>query len=193
MKIPVERLDATPQAFEFSADTGWWRSAVAPGPGLPAELPEPFRIVLRGHRMGETDLLLEGTLTGWLELECGRCLARYRHAIREPFRLVLEPAGARAPSEPEAAQALARDGICLGEEIETGWYRGPEIELGPFFAELVSLSLPVQPLCRQDCAGLCSRCGADLNLGPCGCAETHGNSPFAVLQTLRSGRSGGED
>lgn len=193
MKILVERLDATPQAFEFTADTGWWRSHVSPGQDLPAELPEPFRIAVRAHLMGESDVFLEGTLTGALELECGRCLARYRHSIREPFRLVLEPAGSRVPSEPEAAEALARDGLCLGEEIETGWYRGPEIELGPFFAEQVALALPVQPLCREDCAGLCPRCGADLNVGRCGCAETRGSSPFAVLQTLRSERSGGED
>jgi len=29
--------------------------------------------------------------------------------------------------------------------------------------------VPDAPLCRSDCRGLCPRCGADLNAGPCGC------------------------
>ena len=141
--------------------------------------------------MGE-DLYLEGSVEGRLELECGRCLARYGHRLREPFRLVLEPAGSRRPADPEGAEALERDGVCLGEEIEVGWYRGTEIDLGAVLFEVVALALPVKPLCRDECAGLCSRCGVDLNLGPCGCPEIETGSPFAVLKALREGDTGGE-
>jgi len=73
--------------------------------------------------MGE-DLFVAGSIEGAIELECGRCLARYRHALRESFRLVREPAGDRVPSDPESALALSRDGISLRDEIESAWYRG---------------------------------------------------------------------
>jgi uncharacterized protein len=140
--------------------------------------------------MGE-DLVLEGSIEAVLELECGRCLARYRHRLSEPFRLVLEPAGDRTPTEPEAAVALSRDGLCLADDSEMGWYRGSQIQLDSVCLEAISLALPVKPLCRDDCVGLCSRCGADRNQAPCGCDEVTPESPFAVLATLRGGPTEG--
>ena len=192
MRILVERFEETPTELSFEADTAWWRSNVGASPDLPASLDEPLRIGLRGHRMGD-DLLLEGRLDGELALECSRCLARYRQPLREAFRVVLEPAGNRVPADPEGAEALERDGMCLGEDIETGWYRGTEIDLGPFFREVVVTALPVQPLCREDCAGLCPRCGEDRNQVACDCPEFRNPSPFAVLETLRDGLRRGED
>jgi uncharacterized protein len=192
MKILVERLTATPTRFEFEADTGWWRAFMPAHRDLPRELDEPLRFRLQAHSMGQ-DLYVEGCVEGGLELECSRCLARYRHALSEPFRLVLEPAGARQPADPEGAEALARDGVCLGEEIDAGWYRGSEIDLGAIFFEVLALALPVKPLCREECEGLCPRCGADRNRGPCGCSEIENESPFAVLQTLRDGLRQGDE
>lgn len=191
MRIPLDRLADTPTDFSFEADETWWRTHMCPGPELPAELEQPLRIALRAHTMGE-DLYLEGLLDGELPLECGRCLARYGHPLHEPFRVVLEPSGARVPADPEGARALARDGMCLGEDVETGWYRGHEIELASFFHEVVATTLPVQPLCREECAGLCPRCGGDRNLVACECREFEKPSPFAVLEKLRLGRNEGE-
>jgi uncharacterized protein len=191
MKILLERLGDAPTAFEFEAETAWWRAFMPAQRDLPRDLEEPLRVQVQAHCMGE-DLYLEGSVEGRLELECSRCLARYRHRLREPFRLVLEPAGSRRPADPEGAEALERDGVCLGEEIEVGWYRGTEIDLGAVLFEVVALALPVKPLCRDECAGLCSRCGVDLNLGPCGCPEIETDSPFAVLKALREGLTGGE-
>lgn len=191
MRIPLERLKDRPSEHAFQADTAWWRRVASPARELPGALEPPLAVRLHAHRMGE-DLYLEGSVAGSLELECSRCLARYRHGLHEPFRLVLEPAGGREPADPEGARALARDGMCLGEDAETGWYRETEIDLSEFVYEIVALALPVQPLCREDCAGLCSRCGAELSLGPCGCSEIEPDSPFAVLAVLREGSGKGE-
>jgi len=185
MKLFVEQLTATPTEFCLEADPGWWRDAVA-RPSEDAESFEPDRIdlQLRAHRMGQ-DVFIEGTAEGGVRLECSRCLARYRHVLRETFRLILEPAGDRLPADPEAAEALARDGVCLGDEIEAGWFRGDQIDLGEFFREVVSLALPVKPLCSEECAGLCPRCGANLAEKDCGCGEVNVDSPFAVLAALK--------
>jgi uncharacterized protein len=191
MKLLVERLSSTPTRFHFEADSAWWAALRPREAGLPTQLALPLAFELSAHCMGH-DLYLEGSAAGELELECSRCLARYRHGLREPFRLVLEPAGARVPADPEAAQALARDGMCLGSDLETGWYRGSEVHLGHFFLEVIALALPVKPLCREDCPGLCSRCGADLGQGPCGCSDARPDSPFAALAALRTGLRGGK-
>lgn len=220
MKILVDRLKGTPTDFRFEPDDPGWAEARDVVPELSGELAETPTASVRAHRMG-ADLYLEGELDGALELECSRCLARYRHPLHEPFRLVLEPAGARVPSEPEAARDLARLGMCLGEELELGWLQGPEIDLRAFLREVVALALPVQPLCREDCRGLCPRCGADRNVEPCRCRpersqEDEGaregkagaepgtrppgereeskrsRSPFAVLEALRRSENEGE-
>lgn len=191
MKILVERLEETPTDIAFEAGAAWWRAWLAGDRSLPQDLQQPFRVTVRAHLMGE-DLYLEGAIAGDLELECSRCLACYRHALHETFRLVLEPAGARVPADPEGAAALARDGLCLEEEIEAGWYRGSELDLGAFLHEMVALALPVKPLCREDCAGLCPHCGADLNQDPCECAGVPADSPFAALAALRKGLDEGE-
>jgi uncharacterized protein len=75
--------------------------------------------------------------------------------------------------------------------LETGWFRGSEIHLGSIFVELVSLALPVKPLCREDCPGLCARCGANLAVAGCDCEEIKSDSPFAVLAGIRDGLARG--
>lgn len=184
MKILVDRLTDSPSAFSFEGDAAWWRGAQPPGSRPPEEVREPLRLTCRAHRMGE-DLYLEGSVEGAVELQCGRCLARYRHALRESFRLVLEPAGNRVPADPEAARALARDGLWLGDDLEAGWFRGSEIRLGALYLEVLSLALPVKPLCRDDCAGLCPHCGVELASASCSCGEVAPSSPFAALADMR--------
>ena len=46
------------------------------------------------------------------------------------------------------------------------------------------LALPTRPLCAEECRGLCPRCGANLNAGPCGCPAGMTDGRLAVLQTL---------
>ena len=190
MKLHVDRLSETPTEVRLEPDAGWWRETCALLPELPAAEPESFHLELRAHRMG-AELYLEGTLVGVAELACGRCARRYRQPLREGLRLVLEPVGERAPTDPEGAATLARDGVWLGEEIESGWFRGPVIDLGSHLREVVALALPVQPLCREECRGLCPRCGVDRNVEKCGCETKPSHSPFAVLAGLKVGSEGG--
>jgi uncharacterized protein len=192
MKIPVNRLTESPFSVAFEGDATWWHSALATESRLPGELAEAVQLFCQAQRIGD-DIQLEGGVGGVVELECGRCLARYRHRFSEEFRFVLEPAGNRVPADPEGAAALSRDGLCLGDELETGWFQGSEIHLGSIFVELVSLALPVKPLCREDCPGLCAGCGANLAVAGGGCEEIESDSPFAVLAEIRDDLARGDD
>lgn len=183
MKLLVDRLGEDPSELEFTGSAAWLASW-AKDPALGDALASPVRFRLRVHFMGD-DLYLEGVAEADFELGCGRCLGRYRQPVREPFRLVLEPAGARVPADPEGALALARDGLVLSEELEAGWYRGSEVELDPFLREVIANGLPQKPLCREECAGLCPSCGIDRNVESCVCQEEQPHSPFAALAGLR--------
>jgi DUF177 domain-containing protein len=59
-----------------------------------------------------------------------------------------------------------------------------ELDLGPLVRDAVVLELPMAPLCRPDCAGLCPRCGANLNEGDCGCVAPR-DPRWANLDVLR--------
>jgi uncharacterized protein len=62
---------------------------------------------------------------------------------------------------------------------------GEVLETEPILLEQLQLNIPMKPLCRPDCAGLCPVCGADLNLGACACPERAGDPRLAALAALR--------
>ena len=64
-------------------------------------------------------------------------------------------------------------------------FDGEQLDLGPMVRELVLMELPLAPLCREDCAGLCPTCGEDRNAGPCGCVAESLDPRWAVLDQLR--------
>lgn len=183
MQLIVDRLTEDPTELTFEGSSDWLRE-LSDDPELSAAVVAPLQFVLRAHTIG-ADLYLDGEAAGSFDLACGRCLKRYRQPVREPFRLVLEPAGSRIPADPEGAESLARDGLVLSDELEAGWFRGPEVLLDRFLREVIAAGLPFTPLCREDCAGLCPSCGTDRNLEPCDCRQERPPSPFAALAGLR--------
>lgn len=61
---------------------------------------------------------------------------------------------------------------------------GDQIDFVPVVREVVLLGLPLAPLCRPDCPGLCPRCGADLATSPCGCDVRARDERWAALDEL---------
>jgi uncharacterized protein len=59
------------------------------------------------------------------------------------------------------------------------------LDLVPLARDAILLNLPLAPLCREDCVGLCPICGADLADGDCGCEEDSGDPRWAALDALR--------
>ncbi|MCF8413058.1 MAG: DUF177 domain-containing protein [Melioribacteraceae bacterium] len=75
----------------------------------------------------------------------------------------------------------------LGED-DNVYYLSPEeskINVKPDLLEFVNLSLPMKILCKEDCKGLCSKCGADLNLVDCNCNKEEINPIWAPLLKLK--------
>jgi len=209
-QIQVERLTEQPDRFEFEASGDWWADREPPSQDALCEIEMPFHFVLTASRLRD-DVLIEGEITGRVGLECSRCAKRYPHVLRDTYRLVLKPSKGREPADPEGERGLAQNGICLGEDLEAGLYRGPVIQLDDFLGEVIALAMPIQPLCDEGCLGICSHCGLDRNgsspsesglekngrggshAGPtaeispvCGCEDEKIESPFAVLASLKN-------
>jgi len=58
------------------------------------------------------------------------------------------------------------------------------IDLGPVVRELAILGIPLHPLCRPGCRGLCSQCGQNLNKGECDCQTDKIDPRLAILKDL---------
>ena len=91
---------------------------------------------------------------------------RFDAALRGPCMRCLEEA---APSTAVDAREVHQPGG--GEDLESPYVEGEELDLRQWAHDALALALPVQVLCRPDCAGLCPTCGADLNADP---GHTHG-------------------
>jgi uncharacterized protein len=101
---------------------------------------------------------LEGELFGTALVDCVRCLKQFPLALTVPFELFAERRGADSRDEDE----LERDAYMR-------FHDGRQLDLTADVRDALLLEVPMAPHCREDCRGLCPRCGADLNEGPCAC------------------------
>jgi uncharacterized protein len=127
--------------------------------GLPEEAwPTPFEVEVEADRSGD-QITVHGTVVTGLEEECARCLTRLRAPLDFGFDLHADRAGTGGKLE----RALTEDDYVI-------FHDGRSLDLDEEVREAALLARPMAALCRPDCRGLCLRCGADLNEGPCGCA-----------------------
>ncbi|HEY0699070.1 MAG TPA: YceD family protein [Micromonospora sp.] len=94
-------------------------------------------------------VLVSGTVTGPVEGECGRCL----RPIRDSLAVEIQELYAYENSTTDATT----------DEDEVGRMQGDLIDLEPTLRDAVVLALPTNPVCRDDCPGLCPECGVHLD------------------------------
>ncbi|MEM7356976.1 MAG: DUF177 domain-containing protein [Acidobacteriota bacterium] len=124
------------------------------------------------------DFLLRATLSYDQELRCMRCLKPVMASVSTDIEFLLQIGSETVDEERELRT----------EELGVLTVSSPEFDTQPLLIEQIQLAVPMKPLCREDCAGLCTRCGADLNDSPCGCAAV-ADPRWAALGALRPGSS----
>jgi uncharacterized protein len=143
-------------------------------PGDTCEGPAIVRADLHVGRSGR-GLLISGSFSGVVALACSRCLEPYHFRAEDRFHLYCET-GAQGP--PAEEHELSDD------ELDVTYLEQGRISTDHLLRENILLSLPVQPLCHEDCRGLCPRCGANLNQGACNCTETRADPRLQALRKL---------
>lgn len=126
----------------------------------------------------EPSWLLSLGLDFRLTAVCDRCLKQFDQAVSASADLVvIRQSGAVGPRQGEAGLESA--------ELEEVELTGEFLESAPLVAEQVVLAWPAHPLCREECAGLCPRCGADRNEGACSCEIGEIDPRWGALAALR--------
>jgi len=173
LHIRIHGIDETPRPFRLESDAAWWEAMRAAFNDREVELIEPFVAELEAYRLG-LRLLFRGRVTGVGRFLCSRCGDPIAVHFSEPLELLLEPA--------QNPALIPEGGIELDpEDLELGRYAGDELDFGPVVQEIVALAWPMQPLCKEDCAGLCSVCGAVRSRQTCTCETRQATRPFAAL------------
>ena len=163
MKTPelVIRLDdIPPEGLEIvlNIDPERLRALVAAEGQTPPAIRTPLTGDLKVTRSDQR-LTLRGSFQVGVEISCDRCLNDTATVVsgRVDESLLL--------AEPGRSGALGDE----DEETESLTAENGQVNIAGLVAEYFWLAWPFRFICRPDCAGLCPRCGADLNDGPCGC------------------------
>ena len=128
-------------------------------------------VKLRASFAGTGEVVARGSVEGMLRQECRRCL----DPVDTPFSSDLTMVFVAERSD---------------EDEESGAYAfeasGSELELGEAVREELILAINPYVVCDPECKGLCSRCGANLNEGPCDCTDDEVDPRWGALRDLKS-------
>jgi len=126
------------------------------------------------RREGDS-FFVDGTIKTVLSLTCSRCASDFLYPVDTFFHCREEP----VESASKEIELYLRD-----SDMDIDHYVGDEVEINTLFREQIILSVPMHPLCKPDCLGLCPRCGQNLNIGRCDCREDEVTNPFHVIKRL---------
>lgn len=162
IKAPREHVERTYEPSAFAGRSEDYRVA--------APVALAFDLEKKGDRCH-----LVGRATTTLELACSRCLEPFAWPVDAAFDLRYAPQTANTG---DGEQEVAED------DLDVAFYEGDTIDLGQLLREQFYLSLPMKPLCRAECLGLCPVCGTNRNTGACGCQPQWEDPRLAPLKGL---------
>ena len=140
------------------------------------DIKEPVTGSFHVRKIGQ-QLLVRGSVVGEVKLRCARCLGDFALRIQEEIDIELRPVIDMERSGHE---------VELGsDDLDVEFFIGDALDLGHVVAEQIALLIPMKPLCREDCAGICSRCGAKRDENPCDCMTVETDDRWGALLQLK--------
>ena len=113
------------------------------------------------HKLGDIDVHVRGALRACIVLPCGRCLNTFKYRIESEFYVDC------THEEKTPASSSGQEHRLYGEELNLHFYQGDTLEVNEIIESQIYLEIPMVPLCKEGCLGLCPTCGEDLNTTLC--------------------------
>ena len=179
MLITLQQLEKEPVLFDESVKPG----EIDFGPEVEQMGPMTTRgradLIEEHHgpRQIVPDIRVRAAYDGHFAVPCARCLEPVEHTIRGEFDLIFRPLGVDGGGSEHSITV---------SETEIGYYQNDGLLLEDVLREQVLLSLPAKTLCREDCKGLCPRCGRNLNTETCTCVTAPADPRWSALSDLSS-------
>jgi uncharacterized protein len=173
MKINIHTIPDEGLELQEIKDRRWLPTVLAGEADVDFSL-EEVKISCKIRKVDKT-VFLHGTVETTIHIPCSRCLETATLPVNVPFRYTLVPAATESREEIELTE----------EDLEYSFYEGETVDCDPLIYEQIVLQIPMKALCREDCRGLCPRCGANLNLSSCSCPDRDVDERLAVLKKLK--------
>lgn len=113
--------------------------------------------------------LARGTVQTVLSLPCSRCLVDFNLPVHTDIDMTIVAAG---------------QADLLSEDEDAIVFHGDIVDLNVPVHEAIFMAIPIVPLCKEDCRGLCSVCGMDKNQGDCSCINQEIDPRWEKLKNL---------
>lgn len=194
MSLMINLLNVPPSGLEIHQEVEPVRLALSPDEGTVVGC-----LYCEGTLLltGEHSAHFEGKLTGRISRECVRCLARFEESLSLLVDIQFQKPSDAVITNKAKGKGIKGQNISLDESMpdeDVYPITGNDIDFLPAIREHVILATPLQPLCKDDCLGLCQKCGINLNEGLCGCctpvtASTPASEMKQALSKQPSSRS----
>ena len=169
MKIKIEdlsegihhqQLDGTPESLTLPTDEGTFA--------------KPIHVDVTITKTGG-NLVLQTEISTEVTFPCSRCLVDYDEHITCQVDVLYE----------KTERVLSdTDDVEENDDVEVLGYDTKEIDIGRRMEEALCLAMPLKPLCREACKGLCPLCGKDLNQTTCNCRTDSVDPRWQTLKEM---------
>jgi uncharacterized protein len=139
-----------------------------PTAGYPFVSKEPVHLHVKN--LGDRKLLITGNMKFSLNIPCDRCL----EPVEVPFDLEIE----------NEADLSKTDEERLDDLDEQPYISGYNLDVEQLLSNELLLNLPMKVLCKEDCKGICNRCGTNLNYSSCDCDRSSPDPRMSVIQDI---------
>ena len=177
MFLSARELEIRPLRFDISYPVGEFEFD-QPGSKGGVRQGEPINVVGTAELESTIgDIRVSGHVKAVLVTECVKCLEKASIPVDSDFDLVYLPEG----TEPEGGEVQINE-----KEAEVGFYQGHGLELRSVVEEILLLAVPMRPVCKEECRGLCPVCGANRNEAECNCQTPVMDARWSGLDALKA-------
>ncbi len=130
------------------------------GSELKLVTPVSYELTVRKY---DDTVSIEGPVALKALFVCSRCLDEF------PLTISIDMAVKLAP---KSKLTYSPETELHSDDLDVYYYEGDELDLDPYVYDEIMLNVPVRPLCREECKGICAVCGKNMNSDPCNCHDT---------------------
>lgn len=185
MKVYLYELSEDPKDLHFSEKDAWIAETVkSTQESEIAENPH-YTMDLELRKLQEL-VLVKGKMALDLGLTCSRCADDFQYVLTSKFQCMFTREKSLGYPEHNVGIAHSEPTGDKPEDLDIEFLEKDYIELSDVLKEQIYLKLPVQPLCSEECKGICPVCGQNQNTHPCQCHRLKNTALANALKNFRT-------
>ncbi len=134
------------------------------------------RITKKGMKVN-----MQGSLKASITLTCSRCLEEFTKELNGKFQIELVP---------QETLGDKHEIVLEEKDLDVVFFKNGLIDFEQMIVDQINLQIPMKPLCKEDCKGICPVCGANLNQKNCGHTVKVVDPRLAKLKLLLEVKNG---